>query len=790
VNAYEKKTKWLVAFIILFVSYGVSGCNKNTLVKELKKEGVIIGREVALGVGQQIKAGNFREVEQFFDYLNELKPMTIDGIRLLENVYNILGDRDELISHLDKWCNSGKPHYAAFIIRGNYYIEYASKARGGDLGYTVTDERRNLFRERIEKAKKDLETAYYLNPEDPNSSAYMVIVSKALGLDEGIMEEWFQKAVKADPLALNAYEEKLDYLQPKWHGTKEKAAGFARWCLENSPEGSIVYVVGLQFIEERARQSRHYSEYIKDDSLDIFFNEIFVKWLNANPKSTSARKEQALINLYRGKNPEALRLLNKALEIDPGYVAALYHRARIYLSDPNLLNPLGAEKDLERVIQYSPDYEDALNMLAHIARTHYKDHKKEIRYLSKAIELSPYKKKLYLMRGQSLLQSGDCESAIKDYSMAINLDPRVPEPYFQRSACYDKLGQNGHAEADREAGRKLVREKKAREFIALLNSENPEHLIRSKNFLDLDFIEEMPVELARVLSNHEGTLVLKNLKFLSSDAAQYLGRHKGRVDLAGLTEISDETAMYLAQSDKKDLRLSGLEKLTVTAASHLAPKVDYLFMDGLAKISPELAKELARVKEGLSLNGLQELSMDTARELSKCRGWLFLNGLTELPPVIACQFQEHSSGISFSGLKNISIKSAECLGNNPGGTISLYGLEALSPEAAAHLARHNGQISLGIKSLELDVAKSLSIHRGSLDLINLEAISPECAKALSMVQGDLDLRGLQEMTPEVAEHLSRHAEGSISLFGLKKVDPYIKAVFEKHHGRVSFPYGK
>ena len=40
------------------------------------------------------------------------------------------------------------------------------------------------------------------------------------------MEEWFRRAMKADPGNYSACSSKLYYLEPKWHGSEEEMLAF------------------------------------------------------------------------------------------------------------------------------------------------------------------------------------------------------------------------------------------------------------------------------------------------------------------------------------------------------------------------------------------------------------------------------------------------------------------------------------------------------------------------------------------------------------------------------------
>lgn len=79
----------------------------------------------------------------------------------------------------------------------------------------------------------------------------MLTVCKGLSLDRAEMEKWFERAMKANPNCTNACIRKLDYLQPKWHGSMEEMLAFCWQCARSgNAEGQIVWVPVLFLASE------------------------------------------------------------------------------------------------------------------------------------------------------------------------------------------------------------------------------------------------------------------------------------------------------------------------------------------------------------------------------------------------------------------------------------------------------------------------------------------------------------------------------------------------------------
>ena len=58
----------------------------------------------------------------------------------------------------------------------------------------------------------------------------MLTVEKAAGGDRDEMETWFQRAMEADGDNQAACDAKMDWLDPKWHGSVEEMLEFGRAC--------------------------------------------------------------------------------------------------------------------------------------------------------------------------------------------------------------------------------------------------------------------------------------------------------------------------------------------------------------------------------------------------------------------------------------------------------------------------------------------------------------------------------------------------------------------------------
>lgn len=118
--------------------------------------------------------------------------------------------------------------------------------------------------------------------------------------------------------------------------------------------------------------------------------------------------------------------------------------------------------------------------------------------------------------------------------------------------------------------------------------------------------------------------------------------------------------------------------------------------------------------------------------------------------------------------------------------LSLGGVEQISPEVAAALARYEGSwLGLdGLKELTPEVARQFAPYKGVLDLGGLKQLSPEAAAALEKFEGGLRLDGLEVISPAVLAALKTGHDShgrSLSLDGLQELPPAVLAEFTPRH---------
>jgi tetratricopeptide (TPR) repeat protein len=206
---------------------------------------IVAGRIKSYGVSPELR----KEAARMFDAALALLAESIESDdinpssrRIWQTALNVmieclampsmLGDRksafDKVEASLAK-VPAAKP--ISLVVRGKFLIESAWDARGVGSGNTVTEDGWRKFGERLEEARNTLKAAWELDPTDPEAATRMIIVEMGLGHgDRESMESWFLQAMEADGNNLTACENKLLWLEPKWHGTAEEMLEFGREC--------------------------------------------------------------------------------------------------------------------------------------------------------------------------------------------------------------------------------------------------------------------------------------------------------------------------------------------------------------------------------------------------------------------------------------------------------------------------------------------------------------------------------------------------------------------------------
>ena len=100
--------------------------------------------------------------------------------------------------------------------------------------------------ERLAAARARLQDAWDIDREAAVPAFLMITVAMGAGDPRDDMEAWFRRAMTADPDCVAACHAKLEWLQPKWYGSREDAIAFTNQCFRTQN-----WPAGLPFLREK-----------------------------------------------------------------------------------------------------------------------------------------------------------------------------------------------------------------------------------------------------------------------------------------------------------------------------------------------------------------------------------------------------------------------------------------------------------------------------------------------------------------------------------------------------------
>lgn len=189
-------------------------------------------------------------------------------------------------------------------VKGAFFKEYAWVARGRGYADTVSKENWRKFDDRLTVARKALEEAWDLRPGDFQTANEMLWVELGQSHGRAEMEKWFERAMKAEGNNSLACSTKLEWLAPRWYGTREEMLAFGRACRDtkNWRAGITLlvadahYNVRLELPTEGAK-----NEYMRRTDVWEDIATVYTEYLKKNYTDHSARSRFAMLCYLCGR---------------------------------------------------------------------------------------------------------------------------------------------------------------------------------------------------------------------------------------------------------------------------------------------------------------------------------------------------------------------------------------------------------------------------------------------------------------------------------------------------------
>ncbi len=191
-------------------------------------------------------------------------------------------------------------------IRGYFWYSYAWEARTKAFAPNVPAGGFEAFEKRLRIAQKALNEAWRLRP-DARTAGYLLDIEKtAGGGDRANMELWFDRAMTADGNHLDACRSKLDWLDPKWHGTAEEMLAFGRACAATKNWRAGITLLAAETHNRYANMlGADQPKYLHSPEVWSEIKSVYDEYLKHYPADNVARSQYATLGYIGGHWREA-----------------------------------------------------------------------------------------------------------------------------------------------------------------------------------------------------------------------------------------------------------------------------------------------------------------------------------------------------------------------------------------------------------------------------------------------------------------------------------------------------
>jgi len=184
-------------------------------------------------------------------------------------------------------------------VKGQFYRQYAWQARGTGFADTVTELGWEKFHERMTVARAALEQAWELKP-DVLTAEHMLVIETADSEGRAAMEKWFNRTITAGGNSATACAYKLNWLDPKWHGSEKELLEFGKACRDTKNWRSGITLLAAdahrRVAEHRDRQnkgSKAFWEYMSSPEVFADIWKVYPEYLRHYPLDYRARTQFA-----------------------------------------------------------------------------------------------------------------------------------------------------------------------------------------------------------------------------------------------------------------------------------------------------------------------------------------------------------------------------------------------------------------------------------------------------------------------------------------------------------------
>ena len=188
-------------------------------------------------------------------------------------------------------------------IKAASLIDEAWEARGHGMAGSVTEKGGRTFEACLGESYKALIQAWSADPKGYRTPTLMLRIMTGLGGERAEMEAWFRRAMELKGDNAVACAEKMNYLDPKWYGSREELMAFRQACRATGNwRGGLTLVAADAHVRWSMQLDQaEMIEYLHSPEVWGEVKAIYDEYLGHYPRDDAARSVYAGI-AYRGSH--------------------------------------------------------------------------------------------------------------------------------------------------------------------------------------------------------------------------------------------------------------------------------------------------------------------------------------------------------------------------------------------------------------------------------------------------------------------------------------------------------
>jgi hypothetical protein len=199
-------------------------------------------KEVYPRVQEDLAKGRYADLDALADRLRARPHCGYYESVSLAWLYEVLAEPatgqslSQRLEQIQRWVDARPESVAARVVWADACIQWAWEARGSGYANTVTAEGWRLFRERLARAEKALESVPEGDLRDPELYALWIQVAIGQGGSRERAETLFRHGLTLDPAYPPLYYRMAVYYLPRWYGEPGDLAELARRAAHQASE--------------------------------------------------------------------------------------------------------------------------------------------------------------------------------------------------------------------------------------------------------------------------------------------------------------------------------------------------------------------------------------------------------------------------------------------------------------------------------------------------------------------------------------------------------------------------